>query len=333
MKSYNITPIIESFEKVVENHKLSQGSYKRFLFEETKNPYGCADAANILYTIGSFPQDEFERAEFVRHLSDMQDKETGLFHDIKQTERVVYLHDPIHTTAHCMAALELFDKSPKFPAKALEKYLSEAEFNAFMEEIDWVNAPWGSSHKPAGLFVALNLGGYDCREFNKFYFKWMWENADPETGLWRKGCQTGKVSLWEHMAGTFHYLFNHEYAHMPLRYPDKVIDSCLYMYKGLSHIAFDIRIGFMVVDWVFCLTRAMRQTAHRFDEAMATLDEFADTLVDFYFKLDFYGDDRINDLHSAFGSICSIAELQQTLRGKLYSEKPLKLVLDRRPFI
>lgn len=333
MKTYNITPIIEGFERVVENHKLAPGCYNRFLFEEIKNPYGCADAANILYTIGKFPQEDFERAEFVRHLRDMQDSKTGMFNDVEQTFKKVYVHDPIHTTAHCMAALELFDKAPLLPAMELEKYLDEKEFNSFMEDIDWVNNPWGQSHKPAGLFVALNLSGYDCREFNKRYFKWMWDNADSETGLWRKGCQNGKVSPWEHMAGTFHYLFNHEYAHMPLRYPDKVIDSCLYMYRNIPNVSFDVRIGFMVVDWVFCLTRAMRQTAHRFDEAMSCLDEFADTLIEFYNNLDFDNNERINDLHSSFGSICSIAELQQTLRGKLYSDKPLKLVLDRRPFI
>jgi len=31
--------------------------------------------------------------------------------------------------------------------------------------------------------------------------------------------------------------------------------------------------------------------------------------------------------------VCAFAELQRALRGKLYSEVPMKLVLDRRPFI
>ena len=34
-----------------------------------------------------------------------------------------------------------------------------------------------------------------------------------------------------------------------------------------------------------------------------------------------------------FGGVCALAELQQTLRGELISDKPLRLVLDRRPFI
>ena len=44
-------------------------------------------------------------------------------------------------------------------------------------------------------------------------------------------------------------------------------------------------------------------------------------------------DETLNDLHMLFGGVCGLAELQQTLRGKLTSDVPLKLVLDRRPFI
>ena len=40
-----------------------------------------------------------------------------------------------------------------------------------------------------------------------------------------------------------------------------------------------------------------------------------------------------NDLHSVFGTVCCLAELQRALRGSIITEKPLKLVLDRRPFI
>ena len=38
-------------------------------------------------------------------------------------------------------------------------------------------------------------------------------------------------------------------------------------------------------------------------------------------------------MHRLFGSICALAELQAALPGELRSDKPLKLVLDRRPFI
>jgi len=197
MQPINITPIISKIHEVVKNHRLAPGSYKRFPTDTEPNPYGCADAANILYSIGAFPRDAAERAESVRILQKMQDCETGLFHEVSQHPELtpVYVHHDIHTTAHCMAAIELFDAAPLYPAYALEQYLEPSAFDAFMETIDWRGTPWSESHKPAGLYVALNLGGSDTLEFNRNYFRWMWDNADPDTGMWRIGCQDGTYAI------------------------------------------------------------------------------------------------------------------------------------------
>ena len=103
----NIQDIIEKIAAVIDTHKLSDGRYARWITPGKNNrdtginPYGCADAANILYTIGRFPSDADARAEWVKALREMQNPETGLFNEST--------HHPIHTTAHCMAALELFD--------------------------------------------------------------------------------------------------------------------------------------------------------------------------------------------------------------------------------
>lgn len=332
MKAVNITPIIEKIAQVVEKHKLAPGCYKRFLEDDFPNPYGCADAANILYTIGRFPREHYERAEFVRILREMQDKESGLFCE-KPSDTSKFVHDPIHTTAHCMAAIELFDETPLYSAKALEKYLDKEEMCAFFESLDWKKTPGTPAHKGAGLYVALNLGGSDCKEFNKNYFEWLWENADPNTGFWRRGCQDGQMSIWDHMAATFHFLFNFEHAHLPLRYPDKIIDTCIYMYREEPRKNFGLSAKFVEVDWVYCLTRAMQQTPHRFDDAMACLEDFAEKYLVHWQTVDYETNRNINDMHELFGGVCALAELQRALRGKLYSEVPLKLVLDRRPFI
>ena len=333
MQAVNITHLIDKIYEAVEARKIAPGVYKRFINDEGADPYGCADAANILYTIGRFPKDAEERKAFVDALRAMQDPETGMFKEIYERPNI-HVHDTIHTTAHCMAAIELFDETPLYPAKALEQYVTPEKFHEFMESVDWVGAPWADSHKPAGLFVALNLGGTDCKEFNKMYFKWMWDNADPDTGLWRKGCQDGTMSLWHHMGGTFHYLFNHEWAHMPIRYPDKLIDSCIYMYGNIegSQPYKTFKQGtssFIQVDWVYCITRAMQQTPHRFHDAMATLEDFAETYIEAWNNKNFAN----VELHGLFGALCCLTELQRALRGKIYTETPLKLVLDRRPFI
>ena len=88
MKTYDITPIIENIHKTVESHRVETGSYARWLWQNEKgdrelgpNPYGCADAANLLYMLGKFPRVTDERSEWIEAMREMQDKESGLFYE------------------------------------------------------------------------------------------------------------------------------------------------------------------------------------------------------------------------------------------------------------
>ena len=146
MERRNIDDLIEIIKKSVDQHKLGEGKYSRWIFGENRdlgiNEYGCADAANILYSIGAFPSDPKERQAFIKVLQEMQDEETGLFNE--------KTHHAFHTTAHCSAALELFDSKPLHKCKVLEKYTTkEGLYKLLEEEIDWTN-PWDASHMGAG---------------------------------------------------------------------------------------------------------------------------------------------------------------------------------------
>jgi hypothetical protein len=90
---------------------------------------------------------------------------------------------------------------------------------------------------------------------------------------------------------------------------------------------------FIEMDWVYCLNRASRQTKHRFEEVQATLLDFAEKYLAFLDQVDWVNDPGANDVHLLFGVTCCLAELQQALPGLIRSAKPLRLVLDRRPFI
>ncbi len=330
-----IQDIIKKIHHTVDTHKIADGQYVRWLWQDDKgsrelgiNPYGCADAANILYTIGAFPVDPDERKCWVDALRAMQDPESGLFYEAT--------HHPIHTTAHCTAALELFDATVPHPVHALRHTLDADELENFLENIDWTRNPWSDSHRGAGLYVSMNLCGMATPDWNRRYFQWFWDNADPETGLWRKGYANDPATCRKfiHMAGTFHYLFNHEYAHMPLRYPEKLIDTCLEMYDADGvRPGFTDAADFLQIDWIFCLTRASRQTPYRFYDIRERLRDFTVKYINFWRTTDWEKNETINDLHMLFGGTCALAELQQTLRGELITDKPLKLVLDRRPFI
>lgn len=352
MKTLNIQPIIEGIRQTVKSHEIEgrPGEYRRWIWQNEKgtrnlgkNEYGCADAMNLLYTINDFYCDEETRRARIAALQSMQDPETGLFHEST--------HHPYHTVAHCTGALQLFDAKPIYPITAFKKYLDSKEelYDLLENGIDWKSKPWGQSHLGAGVYAALVNSDEITPEFSENYFAWFRDNADPVTGFWKKDfadkaplngctmCVGDQAVLFQYMAGGFHYLFNHEYAKQPLMYPDKVIDSSIALYKSGLPSTFGMFCGFIEIDWVYCLTRAMRQSKHRYDEAIACLEDFAEKFVGYMTKDDYTVQDRFgdffNDLHCLFGMACCLAELQQTFPGKLVSDKPLKLVLDRRPFI
>lgn len=140
-------------------------------------------------------------------------------------------------------------------------------------------------------------------------------------------------SLFPHLAGTFHYLFNHEYAHRKLRYPEQLIDTCLSIYQNKEWGTLGSNITFAEIDWVYCLNRATRQCPHRFEQAKEALYNFAHFYISNIEAMDHENHDGFQDLHTLFGCVCALAELQSALPGEIITKKPLKLVLDRRPFI
>jgi hypothetical protein len=335
-RTLDMTGFVAAAEEIVASHAMgAPGAFRRWITQDDRgsrdldlNPYGCADAANILYTIGRFPRSPEERRGWVETLQDLQDPDDGLFHEAT--------HHPIHTTAHCLAALELFDAGPRQPLTGLGKLLDPDATERFLDELDWRDKPWTESHRGAGLWASLLLSGEAAPEWQERYFAWLWEEADPRTGLFRRGCipepPDGDILLFPHLAGTFHYLFNLQHARRPLRYPQALIDTCLDIQRR-ELFPLSSFVGFAEIDWVYCVTRSLRQSGHRFEECRKALLAFAERHAEFLNGLDPATDEGLNDLHSLFGTLCALAELQQALPGVIRTERPLRLVLDRRPFI
>jgi len=339
---HDIRNFIEAVREIVASHNLGEpGAYRRWNWQNAEstrdlslNPYGCADAANILYTIGDFPRDPHEQQCWVQTLRGQQDSETGLFRERKPQIK----NHEIHTTAFCIAALELFDALPEHPLAALAQYRDPKAMEDFLDGLDWRLDPWGESHKGAGLYVALVLAGEVPLEWEDRYFAWLFAEADPETGFFRKGRvqpieTNGPSSIFPHLAGTFHYLFNHEYARRPLRYPQAMIDACLDLFNS-GHSVGRRGLGYAGIDWVFCVTRSLRQCGHRYEDCRKALTAFSDCCIEsLVAALDPQTNEGLNDLHVLFGTVCCLAELQTALPGQIRTERPLRLVLDRRPFI
>ncbi len=347
MEKIDISGLIKAISDVVKRHELpTKGAYARWLWQNAAhsrdlgiNEYGCADAMNILYTIGEFECDEHTRAARIDALLSLQDPVSGLF-----TEST---HHTIHTTAHVTGALRLFETSPRVSLYGLHKYIDKKSLYDFLEnEVDW-NNPWSESHKGAGIYAALVNAGELTADFAQNYFGWLYEHVDPKTGFWCSGYADRSPTdpirspngmdnpdcLYAYMAASFHYLFNVEYAGQPIRYPERMIDSCIELYNGGLPACFGKELDFLEIDWIYCIARASRATDYRRDEIDALLCEFAENYISYLLSLDPITDDSFNDLHRLFGAVCALAELQRIMPDKIITERPLKLVLDVRPFI
>ena len=329
----NYDSLIQRIKAVVDKHYLGDGAYARYLWQSKENnrkmginEYGCADAMNILYSINALPRGA-ERDACVKALQSLQHEDTGLFEE--------HTHHFIHTTAHCVAALELFDADPLYPPVEMMKYFTKEGMTALYNSIRWETAPWRDSHEVAGTYVVGVLTNNVDIDWQNHYFGLLFDNTDPDFGMSRAGyIDEGKIGLNHHLNGWFHYMFNMEYAKRPLKYPEKLIDTCIEMYDtGKLGAGFGHGIGFSEIDWVFALNRAMRQSPHRFEEAKARIREFGYKYIEFIESLDFDTNEGINDLHCLFGAVCCLAELQTALPGEIVSTRPMRLVLDRRPFI
>lgn len=304
------------------------------------DPYGTSNVVNLLTTTNRMPDDPRRRLEFGDAIMAGQDAETGLFQGWPWTQ--IKPHHPIHSTAHSIAALRLLARRPDHPLRALERYATPDGIVALLEELDWVTSPWGQSHLGAGVYAALSMA-HDfgspavAEAWEDAYFGWLTDSFDADTGLLRRGALPGQAEeskpIFHHVASTFHFLFNFENARRPLPYPEALIDTCLGLHADDAWPGLGSPLGFVTIDWVYCLTRPLRQCGHRFAEVRSALIDVAQRLHAAVEAVDGDDPEAWGDLHQVLGTWSALAELQQAVPGLFRSSGPLQLVLDRRPFI
>lgn len=334
-KLFDIRDLIGETRRVVTSHAgKNPGEYHRIL-KTGITAYGCADAACILYTLDELPEGTAEREAWIKAIRQFQNPETGLFEDGS--------HHEIHTTAFALAALNFFDARANFPLKALQPLRDKGKMEAMLNNLRWQEEPWLESHRGSGIYSALVLNREVSREWEDWYFAWLWEREDPETGFWRKGKiypmdePKTPVPIFHYLGGSFHYLFNIVYAKRRQRYPERAIDTCLELWRKnhqpLYGEPFCRGVSYSEIDWVFFLNRSVRQCGYRFEESRKAMEEAAERYIGYLKQIDYKNDPAFNDLHTLFGMICALSEFQQALPGFVVTERPLRQVLDRRPYI
>ncbi|QBE66391.1 hypothetical protein [Pseudoduganella lutea] len=333
----NIQPLVDAAILAVEQARVSAGQYSRFLGKQQRSRvdgekpcgYGSAAAACILYTVSRFPRHTPERYAFVSFLRAGQSERSGMFSD--------QYHNPTHATAYILAALDLFDAGPVHPLHELQPLTAPGGIEGLLAGLDW-RKPWGASHYGAGAFAALFLAGQAPLPFQNRYFGWLSDHQDVVTGLWRKGALKSAslpdgAPLFDALAAAFHYLFNHEAARRPIPRPAALIDSALRVRKENLYPTLGKTVGFAELDWLYCLTRSLRHSGHRRDDVLLELTQFANAYVNHLLVHVQQNPAPFEDLHALNGTMSALAELQQALPGLLSTARPLRLPLDRRPFI
>lgn len=329
---YDLRPFITEIKQIVDRHYLGEpGKYARWITQDEKGsrdlgsiPYGCANAANILYTIGELPTDLEEKAAFIKVLQDFQNPENGLFENPGNFAT--------HTTAFVSGALNLLDAEPLYKANDFMKYADRDGLFAFMDGIDWAKDPWLGAHLGAGIYASMLLTGTVGDDWEDLYFEWLDTNADPETGLWKKNALEG-APLFHYLASTFHYVFNYEHAKRALPYPKELLDTCIKAYLDGACMDFSKSVGWPDIDFTYLLARVQRRAGTRFEETQEILKEIADGLITQLLAMDTKKSETLNDLNTLFAIVCALAVLQDALPGYIRTSKPLKLVLDKRPFL
>ena len=301
------------------------GQYARSPGETVTELYGVADMACILYTLGALRPTEPERGEWAAAFQAFQNPDSGWFLEKSHT------HVPLHNTAFALAAMQLLDLTPRHPLKMGEEY---SDPRAFLDTLNWRTAVYADSHKGAGIAAIFALvPALGTPKWFDEYFAACENLFDPHNGL--MGKDKPRDGDAEQIGGTFHYsfLYQHFNRHMP--YPRQRIDTVIRLQRTDGYWMEKNHL-WMTLDAVYLMTRTLRYCPHRFDDVRAVVRRVMDILLRDVFsaegrKTTFTGKLAV---HSLTAVISIAAEAQQFLGAQeIITERPLRLVLDRRPFI
>ena len=286
--------------------------------------YGVSDMASILYSLNRLSPSDTERAQWADAFQTFQRGGDGWLVERARS------HDPLHNTAYALASMQLLDLRPRNPVT-----IKVAEDPAaFLETLDWQTNVYLDSHKGAGAGSIAYL----VPELNKpawfdAYFAKCDSLFDPRNGMMGRDKPVG--GDFDQLGGTFHYGFLYETFHKAMPYPEARIDAIIGLQQadGYWHPTNHL---WLTLDAIYMLTRTLRYTTHRFEDVRNVVRRTVSVLANDVYSVD----GRVRSFngalptHSVMAAISILAEAQRFLGAEeILTERPLRLVLDRRPFI
>ena len=302
------------------------GRYPRAVGKKTPGLYGVADMACSLYTISALHPSEDDRAQWANSFELFQNPVTGWF----QEEAPATL-SPQHNTAFALAAMQLLDLKPKYPVKMDAEYINIA---TYLNALDWRTGVYSGSHKGAGVgSIFVLVPALHSTSWFAEYFTTCDGLFDPNNGMMgRVKPAAGDI---DQIGGTFHYSFLYQFFNREMPFPEKRIDSILGLQRPDGYWAPGNHL-WMTLDAIYLMTRTSRYCQHRLEDVQSSVRKIVKVLQQDVFspegrKATF---SKSEGVHSLTAAISIAAEAQQFLgSGEIITDWPLKLVLDRRPFI
>ena len=286
--------------------------------------YGIADMACVLHTLGRLRPTDDERREWASAFENFQVVEGGWFLEKSPS------HPPLHNLAFALGAMELLDLHPERPVVLGTEY---EDIQRFLGSLDWKANVYKESHKGAGIAAARTLlRSMDAGWFAK-YFAFCDGLLDPRNGMLGKDKPAG--GDFDQIGGTFHYFFLYNHFNRRMAFPEQRIDAILGLQRADGHWDSSNRT-WLTLDGIYLLTRTLRYAPHRVADVHLALHRVMGTLMQEMYapaarKVAFGG--KLPG-HTLTCAVSILAELQQFFGcDVVVTEWPLKLVLDRRPFI
>ena len=205
---------------------------------------------------------------------------------------------------------------------------------AWLDSFDWRSGVYGCSHDGAGLASALALvPGTVPPEWFVRYFDHLDTYLDRRNGM--LGIDKPAGGDTDQIGGTFHYAFIYDYFHRRMPYPEARVDAIL----GLQMDNGEWASGnpwWMTLDALYMLTRGARHSHHRPDDVRAavrrTLNICHERVMDPTSRLKYFN--RHMGQHTLAAATNILAEAQQFLGSQeVVTNEPMRLILDKRPFI
>lgn len=270
--------------------------------EDRDGPYGCyrravCDRPDLYASVdvalmrGIMQEDltqalsDHERDEWVSHINSFADSEHGSS-DGSYFDRLNL--GKLHANGQVIGALGLLGGKKAHPCELYLPFNEPASVKAWLEsEIDWSQI-WSASHQFWGGAVFYSQHEDSTTAWLDAVINWLDNEADPETGWWRKDIKPTRP--FEQLGGAAHILPVYQHHDRTPPHPEKLVDSVLamqdsdarWMPASVGHLG-GYPMHYLDMDALYILWLAGCWTSgYRQDDTRDAVNRYTGVVIEYY---------------------------------------------------